>query len=199
MRRRSRRFSLWHATVAASAGIGYPDRLCPLADCALNSPYTPPAASFPPPPPSERAIRLRGAVVFAALPLLLLVLSQSIMLVDIERVPTSYLFKPTLILAPAVALTGACGWWFALQCARSTKTGIVLLGIGIGVLWGVGADIAGTLIVDGMEAFARRPPAKLLWQTARVSAFITPIALINCLLVRHYGRRGANTVPGVKP
>lgn len=127
--------------------------------------------------------------------MLVLVILQSMFLVGQGLAPDWRVFQPTLILAPVAATTGACGFAFALQCARSSKTGIVLLGIAIGVLWGVGADIAGTLIVSGTEAFTHRPPARLLLQTVRVSACITPVALINCMLVRRYGRRGANNIP----
>lgn len=139
--------------------------------------------------PDSRDIRWYGSAVFAALPLLFLLIFQGINLYEKGIGTGIRVFEPSLIFAPIAALTGACGYAFALQCAQSSKKRIALLGMAIGALWTIGAVVSANLAFDTQRFMENPRFAAMLVQAIVLGAVLLPVAMVNCTLVRRYGRR----------
>jgi hypothetical protein len=166
----------------------------------LNSPYAPPATPFLPSAPSAAALRRYGAAVFAAPPLLVLLvlvalaMYQALTQAGNGRGAERDIVGPIFVFVPIAAMTGACGYAFALECAHSSRSGIVRLGLTIGAVWTLGAVAGGNLLAGGTESLGPAALTALSIEAVQAGAFLLPVALLACMLVRRHGGRGG--VPG---
>ncbi|NHZ80209.1 hypothetical protein F2P44_13120 [Massilia sp. CCM 8695] len=160
----------------------------------MNSPYRPPATLFRDEQRTPFAIRLRGVAIFVALPLLGTIILQGwdLYINEVWFAKSVNIFEPISSILPTIAVKAVSGFALALQCARASKSRIVLLGIAVGIFWSLCALVTGNFMflyfkfeqsgAPAYEQFARLLP---------LAMFLVPLAIGECALVRLYGKRHA--------
>ncbi|MDQ1815564.1 hypothetical protein RBA41_19885 [Massilia sp. CCM 9210] len=163
----------------------------------MNSPYRPPtAALFLDEQLTPYAIRLRGVAIFVALPLLgmIIMLGSVLYTNEVWFAKSIKIFEPIFSTLPTIVIKAISGFAIALQCARASKSRIVLLGIAVGVFWSLCALVTDSFMFiyfkfDEPGSTPYDQLAKLL----PLAMLLVPLAIAECALVRLYGKRRGPT------
>ncbi|MDQ1833310.1 hypothetical protein [Massilia scottii] len=158
----------------------------------MNSPHRPPATLFLDKHRTPFAIRLRGAAIFVALPLIgmIILLGQLLYTNEVWFTKSRNIFAPSFSILPTIVVKAISGFALALQCARASKSRIVLLGIAVGIFWSLYAFVTGNFMFiyfkfDPVGA----PPYQQFTMLLPLAIFLVPLAIAECALVRLYGKR----------
>ncbi|MDM5178972.1 hypothetical protein PO883_17360 [Massilia sp. DJPM01] len=156
----------------------------------MNSPYTPPATLFLDERRTPSAIRMCGVAIFAALPLLGMIIMQGQHLYTnkVWFAKSVNIFEPIFLMFPMVIVTAASGYAFALACARASKRRVVSLGIAVGTLWSICALLTGNAMLYLKFDQAPGPLYQQAGLFLSLAALLLPLGIAECALVRLYGK-----------
>ncbi|ATQ77269.1 hypothetical protein CR152_24170 [Massilia violaceinigra] len=140
------------------------------------------------------AIRLRGVAIFVALPLLGMIIMQGSVLYtnDVWFAKSVNIFEPIFSTLPTIVVKAISGFALALQCARASKSRIVLLGIAVGIFWSLcGLVIGNFMFIYFKFEQSGATPYEQFSRLLPLAMFLVPLAIAECALVRLYGKRRA--------
>jgi hypothetical protein len=154
----------------------------------MNSPYTPPKSEFPDGPVEVGALRWRGAVIFASVPALIMVVVQATYLYRVQEFQTAQDWAQIFYFLPVVLVAAVVGYAAALKCARASLLGILPLAAASGCLIALGGSLTASVVMPLLGS----PPLPYLVQLGfflgRVVVFVS-LSAIQCAVIRFYARR----------
>ena len=139
-----------------------------------------------------RAMRWYGAVYFAFLPTLFMLVMQANVIYNGRwsglTTMRPRMLEPVLFCAPLCLIMAATGFAMAARCCTRGIGKVLLLGCAVGACWALLAISAGTLIGQ-WHGGAPPTPSGFLNKVLVTSAFSMPLGVILCAFTRWRGAR----------
>ncbi len=167
----------------------------------MISPYNAPASTFDDESIVEDSLRWRGALYFAVIPILFVILLEGNEIYSRSRYGPIYwnlrLIEPLLLCAPLCLLMAATGYAVAIKCLNRTIRSAMLLGSVVGMGWSLFVIIVGNTIaqLNGAEPLTLD---RMITQVSVIPAIFVPLAVVLCVFTRWRGARlGLAKSPGI--
>ena len=154
-----------------------------------TSPYSPPAAAFPDSTDVKDALRWHVAGFFAFWPLLLMAIIQTVVLNNPDYNTLLKKIQPLLFFAPLALLAGASGYGVARNCTRGAAIRIVLIGLALGLLWGIAMILVGNVVITWLSGGIFQGLKQQALVVLNLWRYLCPLGVILCGVARWYGRR----------
>jgi hypothetical protein len=158
----------------------------------MSTPFSPSSSIVDSDPLAfDPSLRRKGALIFAALPVFILLLFQIGILIQTGAVVTLSTWEPLMYLIIPAVLMALTGYFGVALCIRASGWGTVGLGLAASFLWALGALVGGNLAVK-LEGAPRVDQSSMFF-----AAFILllPYAIIACTVLRFHAKRQQKRAP----
>lgn len=165
----------------------------------MISPYRAPNATFNHETLALDALRWRGAVYFAFIPMLFMLFMQGSVIYSRAHPGPLYwhsrIVEPLLFCAPVCLIMAATGYAVAVKCLSRGVGTIIVLGCVVGAAWALVAMLAGHTIalLNGATHLTLERVIRILMV---MTSIFVPLGVVLCLFTRWRGNRlGVGNAP----
>lgn len=150
--------------------------------------YAPPSSPIPDGAPVAPVLRWHAAVIFAALPLIALVVLQLNHMLEHSFALNVNTLEPALVMLPLALVMAASGFAAAPACVRHSFWRTVLVAVVVCLAWAALILVAGN-VYQYIRSATLLSPGRQLTVYLQILPWVAPVALFLCAALRWHGRR----------